>query len=151
MPSKQFSPIQVAVLGFALSLMSLAPPASAQSADQDWSQTLTAAAGQTVFFNAWGGDERINAYIAWAGDRVKEDHGVTRSKSYEGSFSSSKYPSEKKNHNFRPAHHGSRPLFQVTRANSSIIRRSSMNKGQPMSERTRDEENEMNETNVQQS
>lgn len=77
MPSKQFSPIQVAVLGFALSLISLAPPASAQSADQDWSQTLTAAAGQTVFFNAWGGDERINAYIAWAGDRVKEDHGVT--------------------------------------------------------------------------
>ena len=38
---------------------------------------MAAAAGQTVFFNAWGGDERINAYIAWAGDRVREDFGVT--------------------------------------------------------------------------
>ena len=44
---------------------------------QDWEETVAAAAGQTVFFNAWGGDERINAYIAWAGDRVREDFGVT--------------------------------------------------------------------------
>lgn len=44
---------------------------------QDWEETMAAAAGQTVFFNAWGGDERINAYIAWAGDRVREDFGVT--------------------------------------------------------------------------
>lgn len=35
-----------------------------------------AAKGQEVFFNAWGGDERINAYIRWAGDRVEEDYGV---------------------------------------------------------------------------
>jgi len=44
---------------------------------QDWEETVAAAAGQTVFFNAWGGDERINAYIAWAGDRVRDFFGVT--------------------------------------------------------------------------
>ena len=29
------------------------------------------AKGSQVFFNAWGGDEKINAYIRWAGDEVK--------------------------------------------------------------------------------
>ncbi len=42
-----------------------------------WDQALARARGQTVFWNAWGGDERINAYIAWVGRRVAEDHGVT--------------------------------------------------------------------------
>ncbi|MGB1147379.1 MAG: ABC transporter substrate-binding protein, partial [Alphaproteobacteria bacterium] len=44
---------------------------------QSWDDVVQEAKGQTVFFNAWGGDERINAYIEWAGDRVKEDYGVT--------------------------------------------------------------------------
>ena len=35
------------------------------------------AKGQTVYWNAWGGSEEINAYISWVGSRVKEDHGVT--------------------------------------------------------------------------
>jgi len=42
----------------------------------DWNQTLEQARGQTVYWNAWGGDERINAYIAWAGEQVQERHGV---------------------------------------------------------------------------
>jgi putative thiamine transport system substrate-binding protein len=38
---------------------------------------LAEARGQSVFWNAWGGDERINAYIAWVGARVAEDYGIT--------------------------------------------------------------------------
>ena len=44
---------------------------------QSWEDTLAEASGQTLFFNAWGGDERINAYIEWAGERVQQDFGVT--------------------------------------------------------------------------
>ena len=52
--------------------------AAAASAQADgWNAVLEKARGQTVFWNAWGGDERINAYIAWVGTRVAEDHGVT--------------------------------------------------------------------------
>ena len=33
--------------------------------------------GQTVHFNAWGGSPVINDYIIWAGQRLKDDHGIT--------------------------------------------------------------------------
>jgi putative thiamine transport system substrate-binding protein len=42
----------------------------------DWDPTLAAARGQTVYWNAWGGDEQINGYIAWVGDELLERHGV---------------------------------------------------------------------------
>ncbi|MGI9437678.1 MAG: ABC transporter substrate-binding protein, partial [Geminicoccaceae bacterium] len=32
--------------------------------------------GQTVYFNAWGGDETINGYIDWVGDEVQARFGV---------------------------------------------------------------------------
>ena len=41
-----------------------------------WDDTLSSARGQTVYWNAWGGDEGINAYIAWVGDQVKERYAV---------------------------------------------------------------------------
>lgn len=44
---------------------------------RDWDDVLAEARGQTVFFNAWAGSEKINAYIAWAGERVLADYGVT--------------------------------------------------------------------------
>ena len=50
-------------------------PASA--ADEPWNDIVAKARGQDVFWNAWGGDQRINAYIAWVGARVKALHGVT--------------------------------------------------------------------------
>ena len=31
----------------------------------DWQKTLEEARGQTVYFNAWGGSQTINAYIQW--------------------------------------------------------------------------------------
>ena len=43
----------------------------------DWSAIATEAKGQTVYFNAWAGSDTINAYIAWAGDEMKKQFGVT--------------------------------------------------------------------------
>ncbi|WP_340109029.1 ABC transporter substrate-binding protein [Pikeienuella sp. HZG-20] len=54
-----------------LALSLLAPPAMA-----DWSQTLDAARGQTVYWNAWGGDARTNAFIAWVGEQTEALYGV---------------------------------------------------------------------------
>jgi putative thiamine transport system substrate-binding protein len=41
-----------------------------------WDDTLAEARGQTVYWNAWGGDEQINAYIAWVGEQVAARYGV---------------------------------------------------------------------------
>jgi putative thiamine transport system substrate-binding protein len=50
----------------------------AKAADnRPWEEIVKAAEGQTVYWNAWGGDERINAYIAWVGDQVRTRYGVT--------------------------------------------------------------------------
>jgi putative thiamine transport system substrate-binding protein len=51
--------------------------ASAKAADQPaWEDVLTEAAGETVYFNAWGGDETINGYIAWVGEQVQARFGI---------------------------------------------------------------------------
>lgn len=42
----------------------------------DWAQTQNEAKGQTVYFNAWGGSEATNAYIAWAAKEAKTRYGV---------------------------------------------------------------------------
>ena len=50
------------------------------AADPDpsnWASVLEAAKGQTVYWNAWGGSENINAYIEWAGSELQKRHGVT--------------------------------------------------------------------------
>jgi putative thiamine transport system substrate-binding protein len=43
---------------------------------ETWDQRLAAARGQTVYWNAWGGDPQINAYIAWVAEEVRARHGV---------------------------------------------------------------------------
>ncbi|MHA1567087.1 MAG: ABC transporter substrate-binding protein [Alphaproteobacteria bacterium] len=43
----------------------------------EWDQNVAAARGKTVFLNAWAGSEKINAYIAWAGERLMADYGIT--------------------------------------------------------------------------
>ena len=50
-------------------------PARAQPAG--WDGIAARARGQTVAFNAWAGDERTNAFIAWAAERVQALHGIT--------------------------------------------------------------------------
>jgi putative thiamine transport system substrate-binding protein len=42
----------------------------------DWSTLLRTARGQTVYFNAWAGSERINAYLQWVGVELEKRHGV---------------------------------------------------------------------------
>ena len=42
-----------------------------------YDKTANIASGQAVHFNAWGGSPAINDYIAWAGQRLKEDHNIT--------------------------------------------------------------------------
>ncbi|HIP78851.1 MAG TPA: ABC transporter substrate-binding protein [Kiloniellaceae bacterium] len=48
----------------------------AAAEQRPWAEIAAAANGQTVYWNAWGGDGRINAYIAWIGERVWDDYGV---------------------------------------------------------------------------
>jgi putative thiamine transport system substrate-binding protein len=43
----------------------------------DWQATLDAARGQTVYWNAWGGDARTNAFIAWVGEQTEDLYGVS--------------------------------------------------------------------------
>jgi putative thiamine transport system substrate-binding protein len=42
-----------------------------------WSDVVTKARGQTVNFNAWAGDEKTNAFIAWVGSEVGRRYGIT--------------------------------------------------------------------------
>ena len=65
--------VAVFLTGLLLGLGNL--PAAA--ADGAWGDIVAKARGQEVFWNAWGGDARINAYIAWVGARVNALHGVT--------------------------------------------------------------------------
>ncbi len=49
-------------------------PAAAQ--DARWADIEKKARGQTVYFNAWAGSDRINAYLKWAGEEVERAYGV---------------------------------------------------------------------------
>jgi putative thiamine transport system substrate-binding protein len=65
-------------LAFALSvfflLVSLTQGRAADATD--WPSVLKEAKGETVYFNAWGGADNINAYIAWVGEEVEKRYGV---------------------------------------------------------------------------
>ena len=56
-----------------LSMLALSPfMAHAQS----WQQVESEAKGQTVWFNAWGGDEAVNHYLDWVSAEVKRDYAI---------------------------------------------------------------------------
>ncbi len=42
----------------------------------DWESVLSRAKGETVYLNAWGGAENINAYLEWAGAETEKRFGV---------------------------------------------------------------------------
>ncbi|EMH4161340.1 ABC transporter substrate-binding protein [Pluralibacter gergoviae] len=46
-------------------------------ADCSWQQIKEDARGQTVWFNAWGGDPAVNRYLDWASAEVKRHYDVT--------------------------------------------------------------------------
>jgi len=60
-----------------LSLSAVAGSAHAVEPDSDWASVLAEAKGQTVYFNAWGGSDRINTYLQWAVDSIQENYDVT--------------------------------------------------------------------------
>ena len=61
----------------AISLVSLTLGAVAADPDpKGWDEILADAKGETVYWNAWGGSENINAYIEWAGEELKQRYGV---------------------------------------------------------------------------
>lgn len=65
-----------AILAVAAALAA-APGAFAQEPNpKDWNAVLAAAKGQTVYWNAWAGEQRINDYITWAGQQTMAKYGV---------------------------------------------------------------------------
>jgi putative thiamine transport system substrate-binding protein len=56
----------------------LATPAAwaQEPSPKDWNAVLAAAKGQTVYWNAWGGEQRINDYITWVGQQTVTKYGV---------------------------------------------------------------------------
>jgi putative thiamine transport system substrate-binding protein len=61
----------------AASALPFAAALRAQTAAPDaWSRIESAAKGQTVYFNAWAGSERINAYLQWAAGELSQRWGV---------------------------------------------------------------------------
>lgn len=65
------------LFGFLAVLMLSLSQAPGPAVAEDWQAVVEKAQGQTVFWNAWGGDEAVNGYIAWVGSRVAESYGVT--------------------------------------------------------------------------
>ena len=57
------------------SALVLAPATRAQGG-AEWSRVEAAARGQTVYFNAWGGSEQINAYLQWAAGELAQRHAI---------------------------------------------------------------------------
>jgi len=44
--------------------------------DLRWPDVVTKARGQAVNFNAWGGDDKTNAFIEWVGGEVRRRYGI---------------------------------------------------------------------------
>jgi len=54
------------------------PALAAQAADdRSWDEIVAAARGQTVYFHAWAGDRKVNAYIRWAAEVMDRRFDIT--------------------------------------------------------------------------
>lgn len=53
------------------------PLAAGRARAAAWDGILAEAQGQTVWWHAWGGDPKINEFIAWLGAEAEVRHGVT--------------------------------------------------------------------------
>ncbi len=63
-------------MSFKLTTAVLAIALASPGLADDWQATLDAARGQTVYWNAWGGDDRTNAFIVWVGQETERLYGV---------------------------------------------------------------------------
>ena len=55
----------------------LAAPAPTSPDLMNWPSIVQQAHGETVYFNAWGGDPQVNAYIQWASGVLKQRYDIT--------------------------------------------------------------------------
>ena len=53
--------------------VAVAAPATADT----WDDVVAKARGEMVYWNAWGGDERTNSFIAWVGSQMADRFGIT--------------------------------------------------------------------------
>ena len=68
--------VALSTLGLSLSLPIWAQVTKPPKA-KNWAEIEKIARGQTVYFNAWAGSERINAYLQWVAAEVKATYGIT--------------------------------------------------------------------------
>ncbi|GLS29913.1 putative thiamine transport system substrate-binding protein [Mesorhizobium albiziae] len=64
------------LLGAALLLASTLHALAGDPDPGKWDEVLNEARGETVYFNAWGGAENINAYLEWAGGELQKRYGI---------------------------------------------------------------------------
>ncbi len=57
-------------------LLAFSLPAMATPDPSDWQSVVAEAEGQTVYWNAWGGDTRTNRYIDWVAGQMQAQYGV---------------------------------------------------------------------------
>lgn len=69
------SPTALLVLALAIALFALEAPGQEQS--RRWAEIESTARGQTVYFNTWGGEPRINRYLVWVAEQVSARHDIT--------------------------------------------------------------------------
>lgn len=60
---------------FSLGLLFLLP-SLASASDTHWQEIKKEAQGQTVWFNAWGGDGAVNKYLDWVSGEVKREYAI---------------------------------------------------------------------------
>jgi len=72
MMSHDLTRTRLTILAAAAAFLSFTPPSMAAG----WDDTVTAARGKVVYWNAWAGDPRINDYIGWVGGQVRERYGI---------------------------------------------------------------------------
>ncbi|MBL4927946.1 ABC transporter substrate-binding protein [Fuscibacter oryzae] len=65
-------------IGLAATAVALHPRlARAAEVQADWQAVLDAGRDQTVWWHAWGGDPKINDFIAWLGAEAEMRHGIS--------------------------------------------------------------------------
>ncbi|WP_163647972.1 ABC transporter substrate-binding protein [Modicisalibacter sp. 'Wilcox'] len=62
--------------GLLVAALVLLPTAGQAYELSDWTSVTEAARGQTVYWNAWGGDPRTNTYIDWVAEQVGERYAI---------------------------------------------------------------------------
>ena len=64
------------VIALAVGFGCAAPAVSAADGVMSYDTALSRAEGQTVYFNAWGGDPQVNQYINWVAEEVDARFGI---------------------------------------------------------------------------